>query len=100
MDCTMHAYQIKNQIPQITNHKSNITNHKLQITNHKSQITNHKPQITNHKSQITNHAYVGTEIDPQRLTVDALGVTGGQHMYHRFDHFNLSYNPVGEELVG
>ncbi len=32
---------------------------------------------------------------PENLTVESMGVSGGSHMFHRFDHFNNAYSPFG-----
>jgi len=53
----------------------------------------------NGKEQTLNEAFQSLGLNAKELTVDKLDVHADKDTFHRFDEFNLKYNPVGQSKI-
>jgi len=53
----------------------------------------------NGKKQTLNEVFESLGLNARELTVDKLDVHADNNTFHRFDKFNLKYNPVGQSKI-
>ena len=51
--------------------------------------------VVDKKGRTLSEALIDAGVVPHKLTADTLGMKAKNATFHRFDHFNDSYNPLG-----